>query len=82
MSYIYVKSEPGLFTVGCYGPNGQWNPDSDHDNREQAADRCCYLNGGRPKALDAAHAAMRQALLDEDPMTVIRMALEKAGVET
>jgi len=33
-------------------------------------------------ALDHAHAAMRQALIDEDPLTVIRMALEKAGVET
>jgi len=29
--------------------------------------------------LDAAHAAMRQALIDEDPITVIRMALENAG---
>jgi len=34
------------------------------------------------KARDAAHAAMRQALLDEDPMTVLRAYLEKAGIET
>ncbi len=43
--WVYIKSEPGLWTVGFYGPNGDWNPDSDHNDREEAAKRVSYLNG-------------------------------------
>ncbi len=46
MAYVYIKSEPQLWTVGFYDPKGEWHPDSDHDNREEAADRVAYLNGG------------------------------------
>jgi hypothetical protein len=46
MSWVYVQSEPGLFTVGHYAPSGEWHPDSDHGDREAAAARCHYLNGG------------------------------------
>ena len=45
--YVYIKSEPRLFTVGFYDPKGNWNPDSDWENREQAAERVHYLNGGK-----------------------------------
>ena len=45
--YVYRQSEPSLYTVGFYDPNGQWNPESDHDSIEKAAERCNYLNGGR-----------------------------------
>jgi len=44
--YVYLQSEPGLYTVGFYDPSGKWHPDSDHDNRESAAARVHYLNGG------------------------------------
>lgn len=44
--YVYIQSEPGLYTVGFFGPEGKWHPDSDHDNREDAARRVHYLNGG------------------------------------
>lgn len=44
--YVYIRSEPGLWTVGHYDPSGGWNPESDHDNTEAAAARCHYLNGG------------------------------------
>ena len=44
--YVYIKSEPGLWTVGHYDPSGKWEPESDHDNTEAAAARCHYLNGG------------------------------------
>lgn len=47
MSWVYVQSEPGLFTVGFYAPNGDWHPDRDYDSRDEAADRCAYLNGSR-----------------------------------
>ncbi len=46
MEWVYVRSEPGLWTVGFYAPDGEWHPDSDHDNREEAAERVHYLNGG------------------------------------
>jgi len=44
--YVYIKSEPGLWTVGFYRPDGRWEPESDWDKAEDAADRVHYLNGG------------------------------------
>lgn len=43
--YVYVRSEPGLFTVGFFDPNGKWHPESDYNDREKAARRVAYLNG-------------------------------------
>jgi hypothetical protein len=45
--YIRVKSEPNLFTVGFYDPSGKWQTDSDHSSKEDAAERCSFLNGNR-----------------------------------
>lgn len=45
MSYVYVKSEPGLWTVGFYSPNGEWHSESDHESTEEAANRTAWLNG-------------------------------------
>lgn len=45
MSWIYIKSEPGLWTVGYYDPAGKFHPESDHDNIEAAAERVHFLNG-------------------------------------
>jgi hypothetical protein len=44
--WVYIRSEPGLYTVGFYDPNGEWHPDSDWGKKSEAADRCHYLNGG------------------------------------
>ena len=45
--YYYINSEPGLWTVGYYRPDDNyWMPESDHDNREEAARRVHWLNGG------------------------------------
>ena len=44
--YIYERSEPGLYTVGFYDPSGKWHSDSDHADRQDAAARVNYLNGG------------------------------------
>lgn len=46
MTWVYKRSEPGLWTVGFYDPAGKWHPDSDHGTREEAAQRVHYLNGG------------------------------------
>jgi len=45
--WVYIQSEPRLWTVGHYGPDGQWHPESDWPTPEEAAARCHYLNGGR-----------------------------------
>ena len=44
--WIYIKSEPGLWTVGFYKPDGTWKPESDHNSSDEAAKRVHYLNGG------------------------------------
>jgi hypothetical protein len=43
--YIYRKTETQLWTVGFYDPSGKWNPESDHDNKTDAAERTAWLNG-------------------------------------
>jgi hypothetical protein len=43
--WVYIRSEPNLFTVGFYAPDGKWHTDSDHSNSTDAADRVAYLNG-------------------------------------
>lgn len=43
--YVYIQSEPNLYTVGFYDPNGQWHPESDWETREEAVERVAYLNG-------------------------------------
>ena len=47
--YVYIKSEPFLWTVGHYTPDGKWVPESDHNNKDDAAERVSYLNGDSVK---------------------------------
>lgn len=44
--WVYLQSEPRLFTVGYYDPKGAWHPDGDYCNQAEAAQRVHYLNGG------------------------------------
>lgn len=44
--YVYRKTEPQLWTVGFYDPDGKWQAESDHEIREEASKRVHYLNGG------------------------------------
>lgn len=48
--YVYIESEHNpegsLYTVGFYGPKGEWHPESDHDSQDKAAERVHWLNGG------------------------------------
>ena len=48
--YVYVQSEPSLWTVGFYDPKGKWVPESDHDNSEDAARRVAWLNGSNKES--------------------------------
>jgi len=43
--YVYIQSEPGLWTVGFYTPDGKWMPESDHTSPNEAAERVAWLNG-------------------------------------
>jgi len=43
--WVYEQTEPGLWTVGYFDPQGKWHTDSDHTIREDAAKRCAWLNG-------------------------------------
>jgi hypothetical protein len=45
--YVYIRSEPGLWTVGFYDPTGKWQAESDHETSEGAARRVAFLNGNR-----------------------------------
>lgn len=52
--WVYIKSEPRLWTVGFYEPvTGGWHSESDHDNPEDAAKRVHYLNGGTDEPREA-----------------------------
>ena len=62
MRYVYIKSEPGLWTVGFYHPSGDWEPESDHENSDDAARRCHYLNGGS----ESRDRGLLEALKDID----------------
>ncbi|GAI69606.1 unnamed protein product [marine sediment metagenome] len=46
MAYVYIRTEPGVWTVGFYEPHGEWVAESDHSSKEDAAARVHYLNGG------------------------------------
>lgn len=47
--YVYIVSKQGpyppLYTVGFYTPSGAWCPESDYNDRDEAAARVHYLNG-------------------------------------
>lgn len=51
-NYVYIRSEPDVWTVGFYRPDGKgpgfnWEPESNHNTKAAAAARVHYLNGGR-----------------------------------
>ena len=46
--YVSRRTEPGLWTVGFYRPDGEWEAESDHESTADAAARVSYLNGGNP----------------------------------
>lgn len=45
--YVYrdFMKDAGCYTVGFYSPDGEWHSESDHDTRDEAAERVAYLNG-------------------------------------
>lgn len=43
--YVYIQTEPMLWTVGFHEPCGRWESESDYASKEEAAERVAYLNG-------------------------------------
>lgn len=44
--YVYIQSEQNLWTVGFYSPTSGFISESDWPNKEEAANRVHWLNGG------------------------------------
>lgn len=47
MTWVYVRTEGQLWTVGFYDPKGRFQTDSDWESRDDARKRVHYLNGGK-----------------------------------
>ena len=67
MSYVYIQSEPGLFTVGFYDPSGKWHAESDHGSRGEAAERVAHLNGTAAREAYAGAARLHGAFMAARP---------------
>jgi hypothetical protein len=44
--YVYVKGDSGLWKVGFFTPKGDWYTETIYKEKERAAYRVHYLNGG------------------------------------
>lgn len=44
--WVYITLN-NTYVVGFFAPDGEWYPESNHGEREEAARRVHYLNGGR-----------------------------------
>jgi hypothetical protein len=58
--WVYIKSDPNLWTVGFYDPDGKWHPESDHTSKEEAAKRTAQLNGKKKKESSTKTSATRR----------------------
>ena len=76
--YVYIKTEPGVWTVGYTKPNGDWDAESDHNSREVAASRCNYLNGNHAAVDPDADVIGR--ILDTD-LKSVRLQLEHERIK-
>lgn len=46
-TWLYIKTEPRLWTTGFYRPDGTFEPDEDFGDKGLAARRVHWLNGGK-----------------------------------
>jgi hypothetical protein len=80
VSYVYIRSEPGLWTVGFYRPDGQWEPESDHASSEEAAERVVRLNGGEvddTRRLDRIRVVLAKFNWEHDDRQLALEAIER-----
>jgi len=76
--WVYIQTEPRLWTVGVYDGNGKFQPESDHDSSEDAAKQVHYLNGGssQPSERDYLHDIFGTLEAIADDLHAIRNAME------
>jgi len=80
VSYVYIKSEPGLWTVGFYAPDRTWHPESDHGSSEEAAERVMRLNGGEvddTRRLDRIRVVLDRFDWEHDDRQLALEAIER-----
>lgn len=64
--YLYIQSQPQVWTVGFYMPNGTWVAETDWSSPELAAKRVRRLNGGdEGRRLDNGNDEKRAAAAAE-----------------
>lgn len=44
--YVYLRYAPGVWSVGHYTPQGEWQIESTHATQAAAVARVNFLNGG------------------------------------
>lgn len=60
--FVYIKSEPNLWTVGHYDPKtGAWIPQSDHHMEDDAKHTVRHLNGGE-EIIEELHILFNERL--------------------
>lgn len=62
MGYVYIRSEPQLYTVGHYDPAGAWHAESDWCDSERAAERVAWLNGSHGRHPSEYYTAVQRAI--------------------
>ncbi len=75
--YVYLRSDPGLYAVGFYRPDGKWEAESDHTSSEEAAKRASLLNGAAPSPENSytsdlrglRHADTCRGVFENEPCT-------------
>jgi hypothetical protein len=67
MTYVYIQNSgdptgsAAAYAVGFYDPQGRWQPESEHDEREKAARRAAWLNGANSELLRFLNQAVGRA---------------------
>jgi hypothetical protein len=80
VSFVYIRSEPGLWTVGFHRPNGIWEPESDHGSSDEAAQRVTRLNGGEvedTRRLDRIRVVLAKFDWEHDDRQLALEAIER-----
>lgn len=81
MAYVYIRSEPGLWTVGHYDGDEKFYPESDHQDPEDAARRVRFLNGGAEVDQPAALRAERDQAVGTANELRAQLALSRAELD-
>ena len=66
--WVYEQTEPCLFTVGHFDPQDKWHTDSDYNTREEAANRCAFLNSGVKSFYRNIAHDLQQALAERNEL--------------